>query len=222
MSVRFPEPARRALRRYDGLPITTRAHVLLRWLSCPFAAVEQEVPTAGSVLDLGCGHGLLSLYLAATAPGRVVQGVDVDGEKLREARIAAAGFADVTFVDTPNGWRPTATEQWDGIVIVDMLYLLGRDIALELLVSAARSLAPGGRLVVKEIDVQPRWKYQLALQQERFATRVAHVTKGNEVDFLPMDELTNALADEGLAVTQRSIDRWYPHPHALVTADRQR
>ena len=221
MSLRFPPAARQALHGYIGLPWSTRAHVLLRWTSCPFAAVERNVPTAGSVLDLGCGHGLLSLYLAATGPERVISGVDVDPAKLRSARAAAKGFPAVSFFDAPDGWRPVPGETWDGIVIVDMLYLLGRGPALELLTSAATALAPGGRLVVKEIDVRPRWKYQLALYQEKLATRVAHITQGSEVDFLTPNDLANTLRDVGLTVTKRSIDRGYPHPHAIVTADRQ-
>jgi len=62
-------------------------------------AIEAEVPRRGRVLDLGCGHGLFSLLLAATSPERQVTGVDVDGDKLGLARRAAEalGLDNVRF-----------------------------------------------------------------------------------------------------------------------------
>lgn len=221
MSFRFPREARRCLAAYGNLPASTRAHVFLRWLSCPFAAVEEEVPKTGSVLDLGCGHGLLSLYISATGPERRVQGVDVDAAKVREATAAASAFHSVSFVEASDGgWRPQPDESWDAIVIVDMLYLLGSVAAFELLATAAAALCPGGRLVIKEIDFRPRWKYQLAVLQERMATRVARVTQGEMVDFLAPSGVARVLQDAGLTVKQRSIHRGYPHPHVVLTAVR--
>ena len=48
------------------------------------------MPRRGEILDAGCGHGLLSLYLAAQSPERRITGVDIDDEKLAVARRAAA------------------------------------------------------------------------------------------------------------------------------------
>ena len=74
---------------YRGLGRGDRFHVAVRWRSCPFAQVEQHVPRAGRVLDLGCGHGSFALYLAARSAERTVTGVDVDADKLAAARQAA-------------------------------------------------------------------------------------------------------------------------------------
>ena len=75
---------------YSGAPLTARAHVRVRWATCPFRAVAAEVPASGRILEVGCGHGLLSLHLALTSPTREVLGVDVDDDKLKAGRTAAA------------------------------------------------------------------------------------------------------------------------------------
>src|SRR5882672_5794907 len=52
--------------------------------------IGQYLPASGTVLDIGCGFGLFSLYYAATSAGRLVRGVDVDRRRIGMARRAAA------------------------------------------------------------------------------------------------------------------------------------
>jgi 2-polyprenyl-3-methyl-5-hydroxy-6-metoxy-1,4-benzoquinol methylase len=209
------DAAQRVLDAYACLGRGDRFHVAMRWRSCPFPAVEAAVPRAGRILDVGCGHGLFPLYLAATAPGREVVGVDVDEAKLVSARRAAAEAGlPVTFAaDAPAG-------PWDAITIVDVLYLLGERAALDLLARLAATLAPGGVMAVKEIDVRPRWKYQLARWQEIVATRVTRITEGEGVAFVPPADIDSALTGAGLSVTRHPLGHHSVYPHLLLVARR--
>jgi 2-polyprenyl-3-methyl-5-hydroxy-6-metoxy-1,4-benzoquinol methylase len=208
--------AQRVLGAYAGLGRGDRFHVAVRWRSCPFPEVEAAVPRAGRILDVGCGHGVFSLYLAATSPERAVVGVDVDAAKVVSARQAAdAAGLPVTFAGSaPEG-------PWDAITIVDVLYLLGEAPALALLRELAAQLAPGGVLVVKEIDVRPRWKYGLARAQEIVSTRVTRITEGTGVAFVPPGELEAAMADAGLTVDRVPLGRGSVHPHLLFVGRRE-
>ena len=146
----------RAVELFAGAPRATRLHTRLRWWWCPFPVIEAEVPKVGDVLEVGCGHGLLSLYLGLESPARRVVGVDIDSAKIAEAKEAAGrlrpGEADVSFEAVDPGYVPRE--------------YLGRDrdrrcavpaapsqTEQSLLDAAARALRPGGALVVKEMGL---------------------------------------------------------------------
>jgi 2-polyprenyl-3-methyl-5-hydroxy-6-metoxy-1,4-benzoquinol methylase len=212
--------ARRAIDLYDDAPRGDRFHVRLRWWTCPFPAIEARVPATGRVLEVGCGHGLLSLYLALSGPDRIVTGVDIDEHKIALATQAAgrlrSGEADAAFgVVEPDGF---AEGRYDAIVIADVLYLLGGDARQALLAACVDHLADGGVLLLKETDRVPRWKGAITVAQERLATEVLRITEGEEVSFAPPSEFVDQLREAGLDVTTERVDRGYLHPHLLIVA----
>ena len=207
--------SRRVLSLYRAAPLTVRAHVRVRWATCPFRAVAAEVPRSGPVLEVGCGHGLLSLYLELESPDRRVTGIDVDQDKLDAATAAAARAGlDVTFRPVRGAELPDGP--WAGIAIVDVLYLLPAADQSGLLRSCAERLAPGGALVVKEMSPVPRWKARWNAVQETAAVKILGITEGEELTFLPPAELAAAMVDGGLTVRDRPVHRGYPHPHHLL------
>jgi len=198
----------------------TRFHVWGRWTTAPFEAVEALVPREGDVLELGCGVGMVSLELALVAPGRRIVAVDVDPSKTRVARRAAkrAGVADRLRVDDVEaGWVPPPST-FDAVVVVDVLYLLGRRSAFDMLDRLVGSLRPGGVLVVKEMAAAPRWKAAWTRAQETVAVRGLRVTEGTTVELVPTEDLAAHLVACGLPVHHVSMDRGHLHPHAAVVA----
>ena len=166
------------------------------------------------MLEVGCGHGLLSLHLALTAPGRRVRGIDIDYDKIAEARAAAGGAA--SFAVVPPGFVPS--EPCDAVVIADVLYLLSPNEQRRMLVAAAGTLRSGGVVVVKEMGLEPRWKLRWTRFQETLATRVAQITAhtGAGLNFVPPETMAGWLCAEGLDVTVRRVDKGYPWPHILL------
>jgi SAM-dependent methyltransferase len=216
--------SREVLSLYRDAPLAVRAHVRLRWATCPLRAVAAQLPARGRVLDLGCGHGLFSLHAALSSPGRWVLGVDVDGRKVEHARVAAARArderrADCEIAAVPPGEVPQGP--WDAIVIVDVLYLVDADAQRRLLVECARRLAPGGVLAVKEMALDPSWKYRWNKAQETLAVKLLGITEGGgTLTFVGPRTLGDWMAAAGLAVSDLSLQRGYPHPHHLVLGRR--
>ena len=219
-------------RRPDGVAAayaseswTTRAHTMVRWATSPMAAVERELPERGTVLEIGCGHGMFGLTAALGSSDRRVLGTDIDGAKLVEARRAAEaaglGTDRLEFLEVEAEWRPPAEVLYDAVVILDVLYLLGLDGAVELTRAAARVVRPGGRLLVKEMDTELRWKARYCAAQEFAATRLTHVTEGSTVELVPLGTLRAAMEDEGMHVDVRRLDRHQLCPHALLLGTRR-
>lgn len=212
--------ARRAIGLFDDTARGDRFHVRARWWTCPFPAIERHVPAQGRILEVGCGHGLLSLYLALSSPGREVVGVDIDAHKIAMASHAAdrlaPGEAQISFATVaPDGF---AEGRFDAIVIADVLYLLGPELRRRLLAACVEHLADDGVLLVKETDRFPRWKGAITVTQERLATGVLGMTEGDQVEFAPPAEFAAQLTAAGLHVTDERVDQGYVHPHQLLVA----
>lgn len=181
------------------------------------------MPRQGRVLEVGCGHGLLSLFLALSGPARHVHGVDLDHDKVGAALVAAGRLApedaEVSFSTVDQGWVPA--EPADAIVIADVLYLLTPDDQRRLLVGCAACLGPEGVLVIKEVAPDPRWKFRWNQVQETLSTRVLGITAGGVgLHFVPPATMARWLGEEGFAVESRPVDRGYPWPHHLLVARR--
>ena len=211
-------PAPATLARYGALGRADRLHVQVRWRSCPMAEVAARVPRSGTILEVGCGHGLFSNYLADTAPGRHVVGVDIDARKIALARTTVTDTDRVRFDTIADGELPPGP--FDAVVIVDVLYLFTSAQRDAMLAAAAERLAPSGVLVVKEVGTEPRWKARVAAVQERLATGVMGITEGAHHGFESEQVLVDRVAATGLLVTSWRIDAGRLHPHVLVVGRR--
>jgi 2-polyprenyl-3-methyl-5-hydroxy-6-metoxy-1,4-benzoquinol methylase len=214
--------ATQVLALFDHAPKRDRLHVRGRFRTCPVALIDAEVPRGGRVLEVGCGHGLISAYLALSSQDREVTGVDIDARKIAVAshaqshvdpQVAHLEFHHAASGDVPEG-------PWDAIVIVDVLYLLDSSAEFALLDACVERLAPGGVLVVKETDVAPRWKHWVAGAQEIVATKILRITAGSSLSFTPIAQIAEHLRTLDLEVTTRRVDKGYLYPHALVVARR--
>ncbi len=102
--------------------------------------------TARSVLDLGCGYGVIGLAVAAAVPEATVTAVDVNERAvlLANENAAALGVADRYTALTPDAVDPAATydEIWSNPPI-----RIGKAALHDLLLTWLPRLAPGGRAV---------------------------------------------------------------------------
>jgi 2-polyprenyl-3-methyl-5-hydroxy-6-metoxy-1,4-benzoquinol methylase len=209
---------------YGSLPARVRAHIAVRWRTCPFPAVASRVPERGRILDFGCGHGSFSAWLARLSPAREVLGVDVARDKIAAAEAAAKeaarrGEPRPAFLRIAPGEVPEGP--WDAVLFVDVLYLMDPADQEALLRRAARKLAPGGALFVKEVGNRPRGKALWNRMQETMAVRVFGITAGRRLRFLSPERHAGWLEEEGLEVERARLDRGYAHPHHLLVARRR-
>jgi 2-polyprenyl-3-methyl-5-hydroxy-6-metoxy-1,4-benzoquinol methylase len=215
---RRPDRAgKQALSRYRDGTRAARLHTLVRWWSAPFPAIEDALPPQGRILEIGCGHGLFSTYAALAQPGRTVHGVDIDPDKIRDAQASVrAGDGRLSFGLAASGEVPAGP--WDGVVVVDVLYLLPEVEQRRLLEQALATLAPGGVLVVKEMALEPAWKARWNTTQETLAVKLLGITEGHDFTFVPPARIAEWLTAKGATVRERRVDRGRLHPHHLLVA----
>lgn len=189
-----------AWKAYEGEPLTTRAHVVARALSCPFGPLIDRFPTRGTLLDVGCGHGLL-INLLARDPSRCglrLVGIDHDAAKIERARRTALSGVDFS----TRALNSLSTAAFDAVSIVDVLYTVKRQVWGEILGGCFRALRPGGRLIVKEVADRPRWKYWAIMAQETLSVTLFGITKGDRPHFEAPGAYRQAIVAAGFGMVE--------------------
>jgi 2-polyprenyl-3-methyl-5-hydroxy-6-metoxy-1,4-benzoquinol methylase len=205
--------ARRVVSQYEDSGVALSAYLHVRWRICPFDRVLPLIPRSGRLLDVGCGSGLWLTYLALERSDLQLHGIDPDRGKLALARTSKAG--PFTLQEGIVEDLPAAT--YDCVTILDVLYLMPDEVKSRVLEACRHTLKPGGRLVVKELDTQPLWKFAPAALQEFFAVRVVRLTHGGQTHYQSVKDLTAMIQGLGFEdVEAIRVDRGYVHPHVVV------
>ena len=166
----------------------------------PIYAIVQTLLSPGKpLLDLGCGMGLLSLYLHAAGDDRTVVGVDHDARKIRdgEAAVRAAG-ANMRFI-TGDVRAPIDTR--GDVVLLDVLHYFEDDDQRTILQNAALSTAPQARLMIRDCLRDGSWRYYATVVQERFSKTIGWL-RGERLNFPPRDRIVATLNEAGLTLEE--------------------
>ena len=203
-------------------------YLLFRWVGFHgFRRLEAKVPAHGRILDMGCGHGLLPLLIAAAGPAREVVGVDMLEPRLAAGRRVAesAGLSNVRFecrdfADPPRG-------RFAAIIFSDALLYYPLERQRQILDDCRKRLAGEGVLLIKEQGCSPGWKALLVRLQERLVVS-AKTTLGRSdewrniapdgVHLWNADRLAEFLRSRGLSVADEPLDAWSYLSHYLIVA----
>jgi SAM-dependent methyltransferase len=179
--------------------------------------IGQYLPDTGPVLDIGCGFGLFSLYYAATGPGRLLRGLDVNRRRIALARRAATrlGLDNVAYEEAD-----ARDFKGDGEIaaayMLDIVHHVPPDTVPPLLAQLRRCLAPGGLLLVKDVDTRPAPKRWFTWTLDRL------MAPRSPVHYWSTEELTAALERAGFGVRRHLLVDVLPYPHVLYICEARR
>jgi len=184
------------LRLYAGSSLSVRAFLRGRVLLSDLESIESHVPEMGTIVDLGCGHGLFANLMALRSKQRLVTGIDLAPEKIEVARETVGSRDNMDFICADI--FETDFPECDAITIVDVLYLLPRSGQLRILQECRRKLRDGGLLVWKAQERRPLWKFAWTWSQEMLTTS-AGVTRGRrgKLSFLSCGDALDTLKTAG-------------------------
>jgi 2-polyprenyl-3-methyl-5-hydroxy-6-metoxy-1,4-benzoquinol methylase len=215
---RFPG-VRDVLRESGALRRAERLHLAGRLSSAPWEKVVARFERDGaSLLDVGCGPGLLAWLLEAQGYSGAYLGVDIDERKVARARAWVGESPRRAFRAT--GVERVVESGFDQAAIVDVLYLVPRPARAALVSEVAARLAPGGLLVVLTSGGGPGWKRAVDRLQEKLAV-VLGVTRGAVVEPCDGAEVAALLSRAGLAgVRVEAAGAGYAHGFEVVSGRR--
>ena len=180
----------------------------LKFSAAPFTQIIPLVPDEGVIIDLGCGYGILSNMLGILSKNRHIIGIDLDERKISTAHrgVSNVSFhrANIITSDIPHA---------DCIVIVHVLHHLPNNDAQEKVLRACiERLKPGGKLIVTEVDRDPRWKYILSWTAD-------HVLYPRDtITFRPQSEWLSLFSQLFLNVHVVSMHKRSLFPHITFVA----
>lgn len=211
-SLSFPEALSLVRRSYAAAPLPVRLHAVGRFLTCPFLRVLPYLPPRARVLDLGAGHGTFARLAVAAGASKVVA-VEPDLHK----PLATWRHPQVRFV---AGYSNAVMGTFDAVTLLDVLYRIPIEDWDTFFRQARERLAPGGVLLIKELDPADRLKGLWNRTQERVADLLG-MTLGEAFSYETREQMRDRLARLGLErFTAVELGRGYPHAHILYVAYR--
>lgn len=135
---------------YTELSYSARMYVRFRWQLCPFTDIEKFIPKQANVIDIGCGLGMLSNYLALMSKDRQVLGIDISEKRINDAKKTLYGRRNIEFLLA--GIKNIKFGDRDAVVMTDFLHHISFEQQENLLREISTRLKAGGRLVIQEVD----------------------------------------------------------------------
>ena len=209
-NLRLSSLGRQVLSRYGGAGVAARFYLNLRWRWTPYERIAACVPSQGLILDLGSGHGLLSLAMGLSEPGRTIVGIDHDPQRVLLARQAAAGIANLDYA-TGSLLEAVANAARRGrisaIVILDALHYLNRAEQEAFLAHARTSLQPHGVLVIRDVDAGAGKNFLVNRVYEKTMTGLGF-TRAKGLTFRTQHEWLEVLAQSGFQTASEPCSRF--------------
>lgn len=200
-----------AKRLYRGGGTVARLMQHHRHRIAPVATLVQAVPSGSSVLDAGCGGGLLLNCLAAAGKLRSGHGFDSSAVAIGAASAAARRLPELGARVVPTFERRPVEAGFpagcfDAVCLIDVLHHVPPAAQEQAFKDAASRVAPGGILLYKDMCDAPAWRAGMNRLHDLVMAR-------QWIRYVPIESADRWAGECGLSVERAEwiTMLWYGH-----------
>lgn len=170
---------RRALGRHERLISEAYRHLFVD-LDEFVASIRACVSAPATILEIGCGDGLVTQRLAHAFPASTVAGIDICAQP---GRLYRGASHRVRFLrTTAEDLMAAENVRYQLVIVADVLHHVPYGEWPRFLSSTSTLIAPGGTLILKDWVRQPTPAYWMGYLSDRFVT-------GDRIRYPEEDEL---------------------------------
>jgi len=192
-----------------------KLYIYLRYIILPFYLIEKYIPKKGKIVDIGCGHGAFSIYLALKEKSREIIGLDFNKKRIESANKAASNLKNVKFYSKDFIKDPAITKT-EAIILIDLLHHVPYNTQKDLLEDCFKKIKKGGELIIKDISDKPRWKYYHNYLHDKL------LSGQTDLFFIQPKKVKNLLTEVGFRIKINSkkinVSIINPYPHYIIVA----
>ncbi len=182
-----------------------------------YAAVLEQLPEQGRLLDVGCGEGYLLALARTTTPALDLQGVDHDERRVDQGRRVLGD--EPRLILTVGDIRTVPLPSADVVTCLDVLHYMPPKQQDEVIARLAGAVRPGGVLFLRDGEEGAGLRSTLLRWSETIAVALGR-HKGDGVFFRPAQALRERLEAAGLRVEVAPCAEGTPFANLLFVARR--
>ncbi len=131
---------------------------------------NELLPQTGRILDIGCGYGFMSYMLRFVSPARIMTGIDYDEQKIATANHCFSKDAGINFIAADI--TTYAFEQYDAVVMMDILHYLQPEQQKIVIEKSIRSVNPNGLIIIRDGNADLEKRHRGTKLTEVFSTNI--------------------------------------------------
>ena len=134
-----------------------------------YTLFHRYIPHDASIVDIGCGYGMMSYMLGFVSEKRNILGIDYDNDKIELANNCISKNDRINFVSADVITYPYAPT--DVFILSDILHYLQEEKQEQLLVTCIQNLKPSGVILIRDADKDLKKRHVGTQYTEFFSTR---------------------------------------------------
>jgi 2-polyprenyl-6-hydroxyphenyl methylase/3-demethylubiquinone-9 3-methyltransferase len=171
--MQFSDDYRKIIWNYRNLTWIEKFIIWVRFKTVPIKEIIEKIPLEGKILDLGCGFGIFSYFLAQKYPKLEVTGVDPSAERIKVANNVFLKPGNLRFYQ--GEIKDLVEGDFDAIFLIDVEYLLLREELIEMLRQCYEKIRPGGVLIIKTMNRGRRFRHLLAISTPILISKILSI-----------------------------------------------